>query len=49
MFYCWFNGGHLWQHQFDTKVFEHDGASRPLYLKRVYQCSRCLTVKKVKM
>lgn len=41
--------GHLWVHQHDSSVFEHSGASRPLYVKRVYQCSRCLKAKKVKL
>lgn len=43
---CLFTG-HQWRKQFDANVFEGDHSRRPVYIKRVFICEKCLSVKRV--
>lgn len=45
---CLFKG-HNWEHQFDANMWESNSATRPQYVKRVYVCTQCLKVKKLKL
>lgn len=48
MFACLFKG-HVWEHFRDVHMYESNYSTRPCYMKRVYQCKRCLKVKSVKV
>lgn len=48
MFGCLFKG-HNYVHIKDTNVFEDDRSQRPIFLKRSYQCTKCLKIKSVKV
>lgn len=48
MFTCLFKG-HIWEHLRDIQVWMNDYDRYPLYTKRVYQCTRCLKARKVKL
>lgn len=48
MFGCLFKG-HNWVHLKDINVWESNYDKYPAYTKRVYQCTKCLKAKKVKL
>ena len=45
---CLFKG-HKWEHYGDAKMYESNNSTRPLYIKSVYICTKCLKVKKLKL
>lgn len=45
---CLFTG-HQWKKQFDADVYESNHSRRPVYIKRVFICEKCLKVRKLKL